>query len=246
MPRVVVAYRCSGWDVGQSSVGCRSGGATGDLLWRERVLRSRCSGCCGGSGGSGGGPFRPGGRSHRSELVRSNRVRSGSSVGSVVGVPGGAVGSGPRHMSLIVDREVPAAFVDQVVMGFTQRQQVREDRFAAVGPPHDVMDPTRREGDAAVRVCAGGVHRFEHSSLLTVRGPQLCAHLVDRPVRVHDDGLDDRFAAQALHRGDRNGGAVSGFTHRVGVTAVAHRVDLGVDHDLRHTPATWRMLRRRP
>jgi hypothetical protein len=108
-------------------------------------------------------------------------------------------GSCPGDRAIGRHRERPAAFVDQMVVGFAERDQVGQRRLAAVGEPDDVVDATVVEPDPAVRVGAGGMHRGERSALLPVGRAQRRAQCTHGAVGIDQDGIDDGLAAQALH-----------------------------------------------
>jgi len=74
-------------------------------------------------------------------------------------VVGGAVGSGPGGDPVGGHGEVPASFVDEVVVAFAQWQEVVDVGGAVVScPPADVVDFGVAERDIAVGVGAGAVH----------------------------------------------------------------------------------------
>ena len=65
--------------------------------------------------------------------------------------PHRAVGSVPGDVSIVVDREVPAALVHQMVMGLAEWQEIGQHGLAAARPPHDVMDTALGERHLAMR-----------------------------------------------------------------------------------------------
>ena len=98
--------------------------------------------------------------------MRSGRPICGASV-----VGDDTVGSGPCGDPVGGHRERPAAFVDEVVVPFAQRDQIVEIRRSEVSPPPaDVMRLARRERHRAVGVGAGAIHGPQRPALLAVGG----------------------------------------------------------------------------
>ena len=96
-------------------------------------------------------------------LARSGR----HPVGRDAFVGEAAVGPAQRDGAVGLQRQRPAAVVDEVVVFVAQRDQVVEVRGTEVVPPVDVMDPTRPEPHLAVGMATRRVDRPECLTLFS-------------------------------------------------------------------------------
>ena len=85
--------------------------------------------------------------------------RLGGAVDGGAGVVVGAVGSGPGGGSVGCHRQRPAAFVNGVVVCFTHGGEVVDVGLATALPRIHMMDSAGVEGDGAVGMDTGAVHR---------------------------------------------------------------------------------------
>ena len=92
-------------------------------------------------------------------LVALTRRRRPYAVGGDAVEGDGAVGAVQGDPSPGVQLQGPAAFVDEVVVAFADRDEVVEIGGAEVFPERDVMDPAVLEPDRAVRQPTGPVDR---------------------------------------------------------------------------------------
>ena len=160
----------------------------------------------------------PGGRAGRRSLPRVSPV--GSSVDGASGVVVGAVGSVEADRAVGLQGELPASFVDEVVVFGAQRQQVVEVGEAESFPGDDVVDLAVVERDVAVGVGAGAVHRPQGSALGPVGDSLFAPDGECFAVGAEHDGDDGGFAAQPPDGVDRQRDTVRGLTDAVGVEPV--------------------------
>ena len=141
----------------------------------------------------------------------------------------GAVGSAQGDGAVGFEGEGPAAFVDVVVVAFTDRQQIVQVRGAEVFPPGDVVDAAVLEPHLTAREPTGPVHHAQGAALVGGGEAAGSSHVEGDTVVVEGDGGDGGVAAVAAHRLHRERVSVCGFAHRVVVAAVTQGV--GIDEE---------------
>jgi hypothetical protein len=110
---------------------------------------------------------------------RLARLRLTTAPGSTIG--GGAVevedavGAVQGDCAVGGEGEVPATFVDKVMVHGAEREQIGQLGGAAAFPPHDVVNTAPVEAGVASRKRASAVHRPERLSLLAGCQPPAAA-----------------------------------------------------------------------
>ena len=126
------------------------------------------------------------------------------------------VGAGPGDDPVGGHREGPAAFVDEVVVPFAQRQQIVDVGGSVVfPPPFHVVDAARREPDGAVGVGAGAVHRPQRPALSPVGGAFGAADVEHFAVATQHHRHDLGLAAHPPHGRHRQRHTVLGLADPV-------------------------------
>ena len=126
--------------------------------------------------------------------------------------------------------QIPSAFVDDVVVATTQREQVVEIGVTAQVPFVDVVDLAAVELDVAAVEGARAVHRPQGTSLALVRQALLPPDVDGNAVGVRDDRNDRSVADQTHDRGRRDLCTVVELAHRMAVQ-LSGRGGLLVDVD---------------
>ena len=106
-----------------------------------------------------------------------------------------AAGFGDGEPTVLVELEMPAAFVHEMVVTAADRDQVDQIRRSAMTPPHDVVDLAVVEVDVAARDATGPVERPESSALGSVGQPGGAPEVqfsgrVEHDAVADDDGVD--------------------------------------------------------
>ena len=165
---------------------------------------------------------------------RQRASRSGSSVSAAVGDVGSApgvelaIGSGDHEGSVACEVELPAAFVDDMVMPGTQRDQILEIGQAAELPRKDVVDLAAVEHHVAAVEGTAAIHRLERSPLSSVGVADLTAHVERSAVLIDDHRRDPALAHQSAYRGRRERSSIGGLADAV-VVEFARGRRVGID-----------------